>query len=242
MLKKIIITTAAATAFASVGWTAETETTTAHKHERVGLASGAVIGGLAGGPLGLVLGAALGGWLGDEFDSERTARDDYERRWQEAQAAVADLNGMIEGNERELSRLTSDYRRETAAMRERLRESLEVQVLFKTGATELADETSQRLERIAGLVADMDGTLLRIEGHADARGEADFNEQLSAARAAAVRDILIRAGVPSGWIVLEARGENDAHAVDEDIDGMALDRRVQLTLIPAAPEGRVARE
>jgi outer membrane protein OmpA-like peptidoglycan-associated protein len=54
--------------------------------------------------------------------------------------------------------------------------------------------------------------------------------------------VLIRAGVPSGRIVIDALGEREADAVDEDIDGMALDRRVQLTLIPSASEGRMARE
>ena len=127
-------------------------------------------------------------------------------------------------------------------MREKVQEALDVQVLFKTGDTSLAQETGERLTRLAELVAGMDGMLLRIEGHADARGAAEYNEQLSAQRAATVRDVLIRAGVPSGQIVVAALGEREAHAVDEDIDGMALDRRVQLTLIPSASEGRMARE
>lgn len=241
MFRKILITTIVVASSASVGWTAESGPV-AHKQERTGLASGAVLGGLAGGPLGLVFGAALGGWIGDEFDTQKGERDDYERQWREAQAAVADLNDLLDGTEQEVSQLTADYRRETAAMRARLRDALDVQVLFKTGMSELAEDTSRRLERLAELVADMDGTILQIEGHADARGDADFNEQLSAQRAAAVRDILIRAGVPADWIIVEARGESEAQAVDDDVDGMALDRRVQLTLIPAARESQVARD
>ena len=107
-------------------------------------------------------------------------------------------------------------------MREKVRDALDVQVLFKTGDTSLAQETDERLTRLAELVAGMDGMLLRIEGHADARGAAEFNEQLSAQRAATVRDVLIRAGVPSGQIVIDARGEREAHAVDEDIDGRGI--------------------
>lgn len=241
MKGRIVIAAAAAMSCATVGWTAETNTASP-KHERIGLASGAMIGGLAGGPLGAVFGAALGGWLGDAYDTQGQERDAYERRWQEAQEAVAGLNGLVEGNEQQLRRLTSEYQRETAAMRDRVREALDVQVLFKTGASELAEDTSERLTRLAELVAGMDGMLLRIEGHADARGAAEFNEQLSAQRAASVRDILLSAGVPAGRIVTEAVGEREAQATDQDIDGMALDRRVQLTLIPAGSEGRVARE
>jgi outer membrane protein OmpA-like peptidoglycan-associated protein len=190
----------------------------------------------------VVFGAALGGWLGDAFDTQRSERDDYARRWRETEDAVASLNDLVEGSEQELRRLTADYRREAESMRDRVREALDVQVLFKTGASDLAGETSERLERLAELIAGMDGMLLRIEGHADARGAAEFNEQLSAQRAASVREILLRAGVPVSQIVMDARGEREAQAANEDIDGMALERRVQLTLIPAGTDGRVAQE
>ena len=241
MTKKIIITALTALTFATTGWTAESGTED-HSKERVGLASGAIVGGLAGGPLGVVIGAALGGWLGDEFDTERRERDDFASRWQEAEATVASLNEAVIDGERRLSRATATQRRESMAMRERVRDALDVQILFKTGASELADITRERLARLAELVADMDDLLVHVEGHADARGNPEFNAQLSAHRAATVRDILLRAGVPAGQIIVDAHGESDAVAAIEDVDGMALDRRVQLTLIPAGTDGRVAQE
>ena len=127
-------------------------------------------------------------------------------------------------------------------MRDRVREAMDVHVLFKTGASDLAEDTGERLARLAALVAGMDDMLLRIEGHADGRGDEEANEQLSAQRAASVRDVLLEAGVPASRIVVEAVGERDARATEEDVDGMALERRVQLTLVPAATGGRVARE
>ena len=240
MIKRTIIAGLAAVTMSNAGWTAEPAPEP--NKERIGLASGAVLGGLAGGPLGVVFGAALGGWLGDEFDTQRHERDDLERRWEQARAEVASLNGLVEGSERQLAQVTSEYGRETAAMREKVREALDVQVLFKTGESSLAENTGQRLSRLAELVAGMDGMLLRIEGHADSRGAAEFNEQLSAERAASVRDVLLRAGIPASQIVVSALGEREARAAGEDVDGMALDRRVQLTLIPSADEGRMARE
>jgi outer membrane protein OmpA-like peptidoglycan-associated protein len=240
MGKKILVMGLGAMLLTTTGWAADIEY--APVKERVGLASGAVLGGLTGGPLGLVIGAALGGWLGDEFDTQQHERDDYARRWSEAQQEVASLNALVTGGERELQQLTADYRQETASLRESIRDALDVQVLFKTGASAPSDETNVRLARLAALVARMDDLLIRIEGHADARGDAEFNEQLSAERAATVRDILIRAGVPASRIAIDARGEREAQAVDQDVDGMALERRVQLTLIPAGSAGRVARD
>lgn len=241
MKTKIIITVLGALSASTVAWAADGDAGD-HRHERIGLASGAVAGGLAGGPLGIVFGAVLGGWLGDEFDTQRHERDELARRWEEAKEAVASLNRLVDGNERQLQRLRSSHRRDTAAMRERVREALDVQVLFKTGASDLAEETGERLARLAELVAGMDDMLLHIEGHADARGAAELNEQLSARRASSVRDILLNAGVPASRIVVEAAGERDARAADGDVDGMALERRVQLTLVPAGSAGRVAQE
>jgi len=240
MSKKIFVAGLSAILLTTTGWTAEIEY--APVKERVGLASGAVLGGLTGGPLGLVLGAALGGWLGDGYDTQRHERDDYARRWEEAQREVASLNALVTGGERELHQLTEDYRLETTKLRESIRDALDVQVLFKTGVSTPSDETNVRLARLAALVARMDDLLVRIEGHADARGDAEFNEQLSAERAATVRDILIRAGIPASRIAIDARGEREAQAGDQDVDGMALERRVQLTLIPAGSAGRVARD
>jgi len=241
MTSKIILTALTALAFVTTGWTAETDTAN-HSKERMGLTSGAVVGGLAGGPLGFVVGAALGGWLGDEFDSERRERTSAERRWQDAEDAVARLNDAVMEGQGELRRATAAHRREADAMRSKIRDALDVQILFKTGASDLADITSERLGRLAELVADMDDLVVHVEGFADARGDAEFNAQLSAHRAATVRDILLRAGVPAGQIIVDAHGESDALATVEDIDGMALDRRVQLTLIPAGTGGRVAQD
>ena len=241
MTKKIIIPALAALAFATNGWTAEPDADS-HSKERIGLTSGAVAGGLAGGPIGLVIGAVVGGWLGDEFDSERRERNDFARRWEEAEATVATLNEAVLEGESQLRNATATYRREAVAMRDKIRDALDVQILFTTGSSDLAETTSRRLEHLAELVADMNDLIVHIEGHADVRGDAEFNAQLSAHRAATVRDILLRAGVPSGQIIVDAHGEGDAVASTEDVDGMALDRRVQLTLIPAGTSGRVAQE
>jgi len=241
MTKKLIITALSALTIATAASAAD-QSATSHKQERIGLASGAVVGGLAGGPLGLVIGAAFGGWLGDEFGTQRNERDDFERRWQEAQAMVLSLNESVADGEQRLRQAQSRYRSDTVAMRDKIRDALDVQILFKTGASDLPEVTSERLGRLAELIAGMNDMLVHIEGHADTRGAAEYNAQLSASRAASVREILLRAGVPTGQIVVDAHGEANATAAAEDIDGMALDRRVQLTLIPAATSGRVAQE
>lgn len=127
-------------------------------------------------------------------------------------------------------------------MREAIGEAVDVHILFKTDETEVADETQDRLSRLAKLLAHMEGMSIRVGGYADARGVAEHNTQLSAQRAANVRDTLIRAGIPAARISVEAYGEQYASADEQDLDALAFDRRVQLTLIPTGAFVRAARQ
>ena len=229
-----------ATTLTSVGWAAEPGRST--KLENIGLGSGAVIGAAAGGPVGMLLGAAAGIWLGDRFDEEQSARIEFEQRWTNAREQVADLNGLIESSDRQIAMLETRNRQDARVMREAIGEAVDVHVLFKTDETGVADETQDRLSRLAKLLARMEGMSIRVGGYADARGVAEHNAQLSAQRAASVRDTLIRAGIPAARISVEAYGEQFASADEKDLDALAFDRRVQLTLIPTGASARAARE
>jgi len=235
-----IIFVVIATTLTSVGWAADPGRST--KLENIGLGSGAAIGAAAGGPVGLLLGAAAGIWLGDRFAEEQTARLEFEQRWTSAREQVADLNGLIESSEQQISTLEARNRQDALAIREAVREALDVHILFKTDETVVADETQKRLSRLANLLARMEGMSIRVGGHADSRGAQEHNAQLSAQRAANVRDTLIRAGIPAARISVDAYGEQHAAADEQDIDALAFDRRVQLTLIPAGSSARVARQ
>ena len=229
-----------ATTLTSVGWAAEPDKST--KFENIGLGSGAVIGAAAGGPVGMLLGAAAGVWLGDRFHQEKSARIEFEQRWSSAREQVADLNGLIEQGDRQIAMLETRNSQDARAMRDAVGEAVDVHILFKTDETEVAGETQDRLSRLAKLLARMEGMSIRVGGYADARGDAEHNAQLSAQRAASVRETLIRAGVPATRISVDAYGEQHATADEKDFDALAFDRRVQLTLSPTGSAERIARQ
>ncbi len=229
-----------ATTLTSVGWAAEPDKST--KFENIGLGSGAVIGAAAGGPVGMLLGAAAGVWLGDRFHQEKSARIEFEQRWSSAREQVADLNGLIERGDRQIAMLETRNSQDARAMRDAVGEAVDVHILFKTDETEVAGETQDRLSRLAKLLARMEGMSIRVGGYADARGDAEHNAQLSAQRAASVRETLIRAGVPATRISVDAYGEQHATADEKDLDALAFDRRVQLTLTPTGSTERIARQ
>lgn len=72
------------------------------------------------------------------------------------------------------------------------------------------------------------GKGLNIVGHADPRGEADYNRALGQKRAGAVAGFLTGAGLDEGRIETSSRGELEATGTDES--GWSRDRRVEILL------------
>lgn len=238
MHKQLLVLVIAATT-ATTGWTAEKER--ASKREAIGVGSGAVIGAAAGGPVGFVLGAALGGWLGERFEHEREQRVDAEERYASLQAEHQELGDLLARNERELDRVAAQLTAERASHVHALEQALDVQIYFRTEQAELEAGAVERLARIGGLIRSMDGVAVLLEGHADGRGAAAYNEALSAARAEAVRQVFIDAGVPAERIAVTAEGANQAIAEPNDFDALALERRVAVSIVGVGGE-RLARK
>src|SRR5690606_19190862 len=206
----------------------------------VGLGSGAVSGAAAGGPVGFVIGAAFGGWLGDRFESEHTGRLEAEEKYAEARAEADELEGLLARNERELAQIAARLESERLSHARSLEEALNLQVYFRTAGSEVEPGAAERRSRIGELVRSMDGAVVLLEGHADPRGDEQYNVELSQARAESVRRILVDAGVPEDRIAISAEGESRSEAPLDDIDALALDRRVSISIVGPGGEERVA--
>lgn len=222
--------------------TAIADETRTNKREAAGIGSGLAVGAILGGPVGAVVGAALGGWVGDKFHRETTARVEVEQQFASAQSDLDALEHEMRGSSERIASLESKIRFEERKYREALQEALNTQIFFKTEEAELHEESVARLGQIAKLVGSMDGFVVKLAGHADARGQQEYNAQLSAARAAAVRDALVAAGFPNSRILVTAEGEAMATADEADLDAMALERRVHIELLSPDEYQRVAQQ
>ncbi len=96
------------------------------------------------------------------------------------------------------------------------------------------DKASMRPES-AALVKDIAITLqhnptwtLQIKGHTDSIGDTAYNKQLSAARANAVADALIKRGIAASRLNSEGVGETQPKGDNTTLEGRALNRRVEL--------------
>jgi outer membrane protein OmpA-like peptidoglycan-associated protein len=208
---------------------AETRTS---KEEATGVGIGATVGAFAGGPVGFIVGAAAGAWLGDNFSRKKQEVEALSGSLDEAESRLVDLELQVDrmGDERqrtdsELARLRALAKPELLGL---LQTGIEMDLLFRTDEYVLADTTGSRLTQLATTLATLPDVYIQVDGFADERGDAGYNQALSTRRADHVRDVLTAAGVTPARIKVAAHGESPA--IDGSIDSYALDRRVSLTL------------
>jgi outer membrane protein OmpA-like peptidoglycan-associated protein len=211
--------------------------------EGPGVAIGTIAGAVLGGPVGFIIGGGLGGWMSNKLHRERTAKEEYAARYEQADRLATELQSIVARNETEMGRMQVAMSTQETEYRDALRQALAVEVFFRTGEATLEDDIAGRVEQLGALIRKHDDFVIVVEGHADPRGDEAYNEQLSAERAAAVRDALIRAGLPGDRITTSAAGESGSQASEGDLDAMALERRVNLSVVYPAPRGnRVAQQ
>jgi outer membrane protein OmpA-like peptidoglycan-associated protein len=222
-------------------------------HEPAGFIAGGVIGGFAAGPIGAVIGAGLGTWLGSRVHRAADAtkaeaqvaalKSDNAQLQSEAAALESAKSDLQETNRALTARLDQlahsvevaqeakdDAAREEAA---RVLDGLQGDVMFRTGSAEIPADTMHEIEVLAGVLAKSPALTVRLDGYADPRGKSEANLKLSQARADAVRDLFLAAGVSEQSLEVNAYG--NSLSVAGDSDGYALERRVRLTLQAAGP-------
>ena len=211
--------------------------------EGPGVAIGTVVGTVLGGPVGFVVGGGLGGWLSNKLHREQSEKEEYAARYEESAALAGSLETIVARNKGEIAQMQLALSEQQDSYRDALRQAFAVEVFFRTGEATLESEIAGRVEQLGALMRENEDFVVVVEGHADPRGDETYNDQLSAERAAAVRDALMRAGLPGDRITTRAAGERDSAAAEGDLDAMAMERRVNLSIVyPLPRENRVARE
>jgi outer membrane protein OmpA-like peptidoglycan-associated protein len=166
----------------------------------------------------------------------RTAQDETERvkRQAEQEAAQAREQATLE--------VSSEKLQARRRLRERMSQLLETReterglavslsdLLFPSGKAALLPATRLKLAKVAGVLLTYPRVRVSVEGHADATGRPALNQRLSLRRAQAVRDFLVRQGVPSGACSAAGFGSARPLASNADPAGRQQNRRVELLL------------
>ena len=102
---------------------------------------------------------------------------------------------------------------------------------FKTGESELTEESILELKRISEIIKDHPELRFQIAGHTDDTGGKTTNLSLSEQRAKAVYDYLISNGVPRAAIVFRGYGETQPIHDNDTEEGRQKNRRVEIIIL-----------
>ncbi|MDX8401116.1 MAG: OmpA family protein [Mariprofundaceae bacterium] len=106
---------------------------------------------------------------------------------------------------------------------------------FAPGKAGIARKYRDLLHRVADGLAIYADRRARIEGHTDNQGDVAYNRKLSLKRAEAVRDFLIRAGVPASRLRALGFGEVHPIASNDFAKGREMNRRIDIVIEPPSP-------
>jgi outer membrane protein OmpA-like peptidoglycan-associated protein len=109
-------------------------------------------------------------------------------------------------------------------------------ILFDTNEATLKNDAKIVIAKLAGILLIMPELNLRIEGHTDSTGSADYNQVLSEKRAASVRDFLAGQGINSQRMISIGYGMTRPVGDNATAQGRAKNRRVEIVIA----EGTVA--
>ncbi len=179
---------------------------------------GAAIGAIAGAVLGkstanhkdkrMIIGAAIGAIagaaVGDYMDKQEAAFRD--------ELAGSGVEVVREGNN--------------------IRLVMPSNITFATDQSYISTGFYQTLDAIAQVMNRYEKTYLSIEGHTDDTGSDEYNQGLSERRALSVKDYLVNKNILPVRLTTRGYGESRPIASNRDSNGRALNRRVEIQIVP----------
>ncbi len=189
-------------------------------------ATGVLIGGILAGPPGMLVGMAGGALVGEiekgELEvsalNDKVQKKDDELKHERSLTAARHqaMKTMMEGKQ---SRLDA------------IQDGFSFCLGFRTDSADIEPKIGDQLTSIATMLQAFPELKLKILAGADKRGSDEYNNLLSEARAQAVADQLIAAGLPESRISIHYVGHANAIYSPNDVEGLSFDRMVQLSLV-----------
>ena len=105
-------------------------------------------------------------------------------------------------------------------------------ITFGTDRYDLKDSFAQVLNSVVLVLNKYPDTTLAVVGHTDSTGADSYNMELSQRRASTVASYLISQQVDSSRISTRGAGETQPVASNDSDEGRALNRRVELSIVP----------
>ena len=178
---------------------------------------GAIIGASAGAAGGAAVGKAAGGTAEGAIIG----------------AVVGGTAGAIIGRRMDKKAEELDDELENAKV-ERVGEGIKVTfdsgILFEFDSADIQGAAEENLTEFAETMRDFEESNILIVGHTDAKGSADYNQELSEERAQSAATFLMRQGLSGNRITTTGKGETEPVATNDTEVGRQKNRRVEVAI------------
>ena len=194
-------------------FTREEQTSNTTKGAAIGAAAGVVAGLISGDDaverrqhalIGAGIGALAGGSIGYYMDRQE-----------------AELRAELEGTGVSVAR-NGDH----------ITLNMPGNVTFATDSSDLSPAFFNVLNSVGKVLDEYEQTVVEVAGHTDSTGTDSYNQGLSERRAASVAQYLQSQGVNSQRLITVGVGESRPIADNSTESGRALNRRVEITMVP----------
>ncbi len=190
-------------------YTGEEKTSNTTKGAGIGAVGGAIAGAIFGGSrksvlIGAGIGALAGGVAGNYMDRQE-----------------AKLRAQLKNTGVSVTRVGDS-----------IILNMPGNITFATDSSNISADFYRVLDSVALVINEFEKTYVDVIGHTDSTGRAEYNQQLSVARASSVTRYLESQKVLSQRINTQGMGENAPIASNDTREGRALNRRVEIRLTP----------
>jgi outer membrane protein OmpA-like peptidoglycan-associated protein len=111
-------------------------------------------------------------------------------------------------------------------------------VTFPSDGRQLKTDFYEVLDSVALVLEEFEKTIIVVAGYTDSQGSDAYNQQLSEDRARAVANYLMSKKITAARFETVGFGEKNPIADNATAEGRALNRRVELTLLPITEEAK----
>ncbi len=179
-----------------------------------GALAGLLLGGLIGGSTGRIVGAGIGGIAGGAVGYQMDQQ-------------IKELKEQTAGSGIDVTEADDG---------QSILVNLPDGVTFDVDSSTLKPQFRTTLDRIAQSLQTYPNSLIDVYGHTDSTGSDQYNQALSERRAKTVADYLTMRGVSAPRVRSLGYGESMPIASNDTESGRALNRRVEIKIVPITQE------
>lgn len=140
--------------------------------------------------------------------------------------AVVTKDGTDDG----LKNVKSEFE-DASRTEEGIKFTLSSDLLFPTNSSYLTEKAKVELSKLSKLLNADKSKKVRVDGHTDSTGEANYNQWLSEKRAASVKKFLEDAGVSAARITTKGLGQTKPVSDNKTPEGRQKNRRVEVVIL-----------